>query len=107
MLLDQADERWLANKLRRTPIRWFFDGITPDEAKRMIGAVRERFEEVSRADHVRPVIVCDEWVRAPLFDMLQRFDPRIFVLSYTELSPDVRLTSRGVIRQFTDGVSAS
>jgi hypothetical protein len=107
LLLDQADERWLLGKLRRTPTRMLFDRITPEEAKGMIGAVRERFEEVARADHVLPVIVCDEWLRAPLFDMLQRFDPRIFVLSYTELSPEVRLTSRGVIRRFIGDVSAS
>jgi flagellar biosynthesis protein FlhA len=107
LLLDQADEQWLVNKLRRTPIKVFFDRITPEEAKRLIRAVQERFEEVARGDHARPVIVCDDWLRAPLFDMVHRFDPRIFVLSYTELSPDVRLTSRGVIRQFTEGASAS
>jgi hypothetical protein len=100
LLLDQADENWLASKLTRTPIRMLFE-ITPEEELRMVGTIRERFEEVARADHTAPVLVCEDYLRAPMFDLLQRFDPRIFVLSYTELSPGVRLTSRGVVRRFS------
>ena len=101
LLLDLADEAWLRSKLVKTPMRMFFDKITPEEELRMAATVRERFEEVARADHASPVLLCEDYLRAPLFDMLQRFDPRIFVLSYTELSPAVRLTSRGVIPRFS------
>lgn len=100
LLLDLPDEQWLVSKLNKTAMRLAFD-LTPEEALRTVVAVRERFDEVSRTDHAPPVLVCADNLRAPLFEMLQRFDPRIFVLSYAELSPDVRLTSRGVIRRFS------
>jgi hypothetical protein len=101
LLLDQADEAWLANKLTKIPMRMIFDEIAPEEELRMVATIREGFEQVARADHACPVLVCEDYLRAPLFDVLQRFDPRIFVLSYTELSPAVRLTSRGIIRRFS------
>jgi hypothetical protein len=100
LLLDLPDEQWLVSKLNKTATRLSFD-LTPEEALRTVVAVRERFDEVSRTDHAPAVLVCADNLRAPLFEMLQRFDPRIFVLSYAELSPEVRLTSRGVIRRFS------
>ena len=97
LLLEEADEQWLANKLNKTPVRMSLDKLTPEEALRIVAAVRDQFEAVARNDHAWPVLVCQDYLRAPLFDMLQRHDHRMFVLSPPELSPDVRLTSRGVI----------
>lgn len=101
MLLDPTDEQWLRGRLARSAIRLFFDKLSPEEARRIAAAVRERVEEVTRADRVVPVLVCADHLRQAMFDLLQRYDPRIFVLSYSELSPDVRMTWRGVVRRFS------
>jgi hypothetical protein len=106
LLLDPADERWLESRLNRKTVRLSFD-LKPEHALRMAAAVRGRFEVVARTDHAAPVVLCSDYLRSPVFDMLQRFDPRIFVLSYSELSPSVRLTSRGVIATFAPREAAS
>ena len=101
LLLERADEAWLESRLQVTKAglqRRF--RLTPQEALHLAAAMRERFEDVARTDHAPPVIVCEDHLRAPLFDVLQAFDPRLFVLSSSELSPDVRLTSRGLVRRF-------
>ncbi|MGA7240769.1 MAG: FHIPEP family type III secretion protein [Bryobacteraceae bacterium] len=101
LLLDLVDEMWLIGKLTKTTLRMRLEKLTPEEELRMMAAIRERFEEVARAEHESPILVCLDYLRAPLFEMLQRFDPRILVLSYTELSLTVRVTSRGVVRRFS------
>ena len=108
LLLDPADEQWLESNLQitKTGMRRNFK-LAPEEALRLAAAVRDRFEEVARADHAAPVIVCRDYLRSPLFDVLQSFDPRIFVLSRTELSTDVRLTPRGLVRRFTAAPGAA
>jgi hypothetical protein len=101
LLLDPVDEQWLASKLSKTRMALSLDKLTHEETLRTAAVVRERFEAVAQTDHAYPILVCEDNLRAALFELLQSFDPRIFVLSYTELSPNVRLTSRGVIRRFS------
>jgi hypothetical protein len=105
LVLVLADERWLEERLMEDRTSF---ALEPEEARRTAGAVRERFEDVARADHAYPVVVCDDNLRAPLFELLQHYDPRIFVLSYTELSTDVRLPPRGarVVRRFSPAADA-
>ncbi|HEV7266746.1 MAG TPA: FHIPEP family type III secretion protein [Falsiroseomonas sp.] len=101
LLLEPTDEAWLTSRVQvtRAGLQRRLQ-LAPQEALRLAAAMRERFEEVARADHAAPVIVCEDHLRAPLFDVLQGFDPRLFVLSFSELSPEVRLTSRGLVRRF-------
>jgi FHIPEP family len=108
LLLERADEAWLESRLQvtRAGLQRRFQ-LKPQEALQLAAAVRERFEDVARSDHAAPVIVCEDHLRAPLFDVLQAFDPRLFVLSYSELSPDVRLTSRGLVRRFAPTAEAA
>jgi hypothetical protein len=106
VLLERSDEDWLTTKLVKTPTRLAFEKLAPEELRRLVAQVRDRIETVTRADGTVPVLVCADHLRAPLFELLQRFDPRIFVLSYTELSPDVRRTWRGVVRRFAPSGAA-
>ena len=101
LLLDPDDELWLADEiLERDKGRLSLRKLGPDDELGFVTGLRERFEVVSRADHTLPVLVCEDHLRLPLFELLRRHDGRIHVLSYTELSPEVRLTSRGVIPRF-------
>jgi flagellar biosynthesis component FlhA len=71
--------------------------LKSEEAVELAAAITGNFETVVQTEDATPVLVCEEELRSPLFRMIQHFDPRIHVLSYTELSEDVQPRSCGVI----------
>ena len=50
---------------------------------------------------VMPVVACERSLRFPLLRIVERFDPRVSVLSYTELSPELRLVDAGLVRDWS------
>jgi flagellar biosynthesis component FlhA len=94
--MDATLEKALIERLRIADARQALD-LTIDQSLTLASAVRGAFETVLRSEDEAPVLVCEDAIRLPLFRMIQHFDPRIHVLSYTELSPEVRPVSRGMV----------
>ncbi len=98
MLLHPDIETELIKLLNVKDGQHFFNLVT-EKTLELAAAISGHFETVLRTEDATPVLVCDESVRAALFQLVQHFDPRIHVLSFTELSEDVRprLYGDGVI----------
>jgi flagellar biosynthesis protein FlhA len=54
--------------------------------------------ELNHENDVHPVLVCIPTLRLPLSSMLRRFDPRISVLSFSELPRDIAVTHAGLLK---------
>ena len=95
LMLDERFETLLSSKVVGSD-----DGpvlaIDPGTAGALAAALRRHFERNLR-DDVKPVVVCATKLRRPLSRLLRRFDPRIHVLSFTELSQDVIPVPAGLI----------
>jgi flagellar biosynthesis component FlhA len=96
LLMDETLEQELIDRLRIAGGRRTLD-LTLDQGLKLASAVRGTFETILRTEDMAPVLVCEDNLRLPLFRMIQHFDSRIHVLSYTELSPEVRPTSKGIV----------
>ncbi len=101
VLLDPALEEQLRAKLRiiGDEVRSILD-VTPDQALKLAAVIKGKFEEILRNEDAVPVLVCEDNLRLPIFRLIRYFDPRIYVLSYPELSSEVHLTSKGIVPGF-------
>ncbi len=96
MLFDEATESALIEHLGVNKGQPSL-ALKSEQAVELAAAIIGHFETVLRSENEIPVLVCEEELRSPLFRMLQHFDSRIHVLSYTELSEEVQPHSYGVI----------
>jgi flagellar biosynthesis component FlhA len=96
MLFGEATESTLIEHLGVNKGQPAF-ALKSEQAVELAAAISGHFETVVQTEDATPVLVCEEELRSPLFRMIQHFDPRIYVLSYTELSEDVQPRSYGVI----------
>ena len=97
LVLDQAYEDRLVSLIRRSDDGHVL-GLDPAGALALASAVR-RHVELKRREDLPPVVVCVPALRLPLSRMLRRYDPRIHVLSFTELSPEIMLVPAGLVEQ--------
>jgi hypothetical protein len=70
--------------------------IDPERALALASEVRAHLE-LHRENDVYPVLACIPTLRYPLSSLLRRFDPRISVLSFTELPVDFAVTEAGLL----------
>lgn len=92
MLLESEVELQLRDLLQIAESRHTFN-LSTDQALKLAAAIRGHFEKVLRTENTAPVLlVLEDSLRLPLFRMMQHFDPRIQVLSFSELTSDVRPT---------------
>jgi hypothetical protein len=96
MLFGEATESTLIERLGVNRGQPAF-ALKSEEAVELAAAISGQFATVVQTEDSTPVLVCEEELRSPLFRMIQHFDPRLHVLSYTELSEDVQPRSCGVI----------
>lgn len=97
LVLEEEFEQHLANRVRQQDNGRVLR-LDPDPALALASATRGHFERSLRND-VQPVLVCVPTLRLPLARMLQRFDPRMHVLSFTELAPEVTVTFAGMVTE--------
>lgn len=81
--------------------------LNVDEALLLAATIRGYFEQVLRTEDAAPVLACEEALRMPLSQLLLRFDARIRVVGYSELSTEVRLSGKGVIPGVALGPAAA
>lgn len=103
--LEDGLERYLVNRLSRPSEGSRALRLDPAQALALASAIRRHVERCLRDDDMLPVVMTSAPVlRLPLFRLLERFDPRIHVLSITELLSEVpwidagRVTEQHVLR---------
>ena len=96
LLMDAELEQSLVRRLQIADERHSL-ALSPEEGMTVAAAVRAAFEDVLRTEDSAPVLVCEDALRKPIQDLVHDFDARIYALSYTELSPEIRPESKGAV----------
>jgi flagellar biosynthesis protein FlhA len=73
-----------------------FLAIDPQTAEQLSLMVAAQMEQAEQAGH-QPVLVCAARIRAPLARIVRTAAPRLPVLSYAELGPQLQLETLGVV----------
>ena len=73
-----------------------FLAIDPQTAEQLSLTVAAQMEQAEQAGH-QPVLVCAARIRAPLARIVRTAAPRLPVLSYAELGPQLQLETLGVV----------
>jgi len=96
IVLEDSLEEQLVTRLRPSDAG---DYLRMDAAEaRLLGsAVTLHIERSLREEDALPVVVCVAVLRRPLFRLLQRYDRRVYTLSFTELSPEQRVSIAGQV----------
>jgi hypothetical protein len=104
IILDETFERNLLDRLRSTEGQQL--PLDPAEAQALTASISRHVARSLRESDVMPVVACERGLRFPLLRLIERFDPRVRVLSYTELSPDLRLVDAGMISGASQAATA-
>ena len=70
--------------------------LNAERALALASEVRAYFE-VHHSNDVYPVVVCSPVLRYPLSSMLRRFDPRVSVLSFSEVPLEIAVSPAGLV----------
>jgi len=73
------------------------ESIPPDVVNRLVKGI-ERAVNSEAARGVQPVIVCSSAIRRHLKKLLERFVPSLVVISNSEIAPNVKLYTMGMVR---------
>ncbi|MGC8626009.1 MAG: flagellar biosynthesis protein FlhA [Acidimicrobiales bacterium] len=95
LTLDPLLEHQLSEALR-TGDNGSFLALPPDQAEALTLAVAQRSREAEQQGD-SPVLVCAAPLRPALRKLVRTAAPRVPVLSYAELAPQLRLDTRGVV----------
>jgi flagellar biosynthesis protein FlhA len=93
--IDPLLEHQLSEALRASDAGSFL-ALAPDRAEALTLAVAQRAREAEQQGDM-PVLVCAAPLRPALRKLVHTATPRLPVLSYAELGPQLRLDTRGVV----------
>jgi len=91
IVLDSQWEERIAGAIVSTN-QGSFAALEPAEVRRLVDHVKEGIEKGSQKGQL-PVLLTTPELRRHVRKMLQRFMPSVSVLSYNEISPDIRLVA--------------
>jgi len=104
IILDEAFEKNLLNRLRSAEGGQQL-ALDPVEAQALAASISRHVARSLNESEVMPVVACERNLRLPLLRLIERFDARVKVLSYTELSPDLRLVDAGMVSGVTQAAA--
>ncbi|MGG1480330.1 flagellar biosynthesis protein FlhA [Bacillus smithii] len=93
--LSAQVEKLIADSVQQTEHGNYLS-IDPVNSQKLIEAVSKKVEEVSIMQQM-PVILCSPAIRMFVRQLLERYFPRLPILSYNELEPNVEVQSVGVV----------
>ncbi len=70
--------------------------LAPEDAQRLLNQLQAASDQLAQA-HPAPVVLCSAPVRAAVRRLIEATLPRVAVLSFTEISPDVSIEALGSI----------
>ena len=72
--------------------------LDPDFTRRMLDNLNSELERAISSSGNQPVILCSSPIRMPFRRLIERTYPQIAVMSYNEISNNVKAKSIGVVR---------
>ena len=98
LLLDKAYEDQLLGQVHQSDEGGVLD-LEPSRALALASVIISQLELHLMDEDVQPVVLCPPELRMPLFRKLRPFDPRIYVLSATEMSPEFGYRPAGLVQE--------
>ena len=71
-------------------------GLNPRQVNSLFEGIAERVEEMSNLG-VRPAILVSPQIRRAVRKFVESVFPNVFIISYSELTPETELKSVGVV----------
>jgi flagellar biosynthesis protein FlhA len=93
--LSAQVEKLIADSVQQTEHGNYLS-MDPGHSQKLIEAISKKMEEVSVMQQT-PVILCSPAIRMYVRQLLERYFPRLPILSYNELEPNVEVQSVGVV----------
>lgn len=93
--LDQRMEDLLREKLQKGEYGTSL-ALEPSLAQKILGSFHQSMDRIAPL-HYQPVILCSPIIRRHLKRLLERFLPQVAVLSHSELTPQAKIQSLGVV----------
>ena len=72
--------------------------LDPDFTRRLLDSLNYELEKAITATGAQPVILCSSPIRMPFRRLIERTYPQISVMSYNEISNNVKAKSVGVVK---------
>ncbi|MEB3245349.1 MAG: flagellar biosynthesis protein FlhA [Vampirovibrionales bacterium] len=94
--LSNEWERLLDETCQRTELGTMFL-LNPIQVQELIEITSDTIRQVQEQYNRIPVILCGPRIRLPLYQLLDRHLPNVFVVSYSELIPDIQVQAVGNI----------
>ena len=96
LVLDPAVERTISNALLLDPASKRTPALEPRFAEQILKRLAGNVEKMM-ASNMTPVLLCGAELRIFLKDFIQRAVPHLKVISMSEISPNIKLKSFGVV----------
>jgi len=93
--LDQRMEDVLREKIQKGEYGTTL-ALEPNLAQKILGSIHQCMDRIGPL-HYQPVILCSPIIRRHLKRLLERFLPQVAVLSHSELTPQAKIQSLGVV----------
>jgi flagellar biosynthesis protein FlhA len=93
--IDQKIEDTLRDKIQRTD-QGAYLSLEPSLAQRILRSISHTIDKVANLN-LQPVILCSPIIRRHLKKLLDRFLPQVAVLSHSELTPQTKIQSLGIV----------
>jgi len=94
--LDDSLETEIAKNIQTTEQKEYL-ALPPERVQQVVQSVSDTLQKTGAMEEI-PIILCNGEVRPHLQKLLERFLPDIIVLSYNEISSEVKIRSLGVIK---------
>jgi flagellar biosynthesis protein FlhA len=93
--VDQKVEDILRDKIQRAD-QGSYLSLEPNLAQRILKNINQAIEKIAHLN-VQPILLCSPMVRRHLKKLLDRFLPQVVVLSHSELTPQTKIQSLGIV----------
>lgn len=94
LLLDSELESKLIQQAQQGKLHPESLGLTPQEMENLFEAATTGFERLLAGGH-RPIIITSPVLRQAMYDFLKQSQPELSVLSYNDLTMDIRIVNEG------------
>ncbi|MBB6061672.1 flagellar biosynthesis protein FlhA [Thermosipho japonicus] len=94
--IDNELEKNLVNLVRESDTERYLD-LNPEIMRELIESISNSLENIMKKGY-NPVLICSSTLRPLISDLLLKFIPGVFIISYDEIPENVSMQIEGVVR---------
>lgn len=95
MTVDQNVEKTISQSVTQTD-QGSFLAIEPETARKIVRNIAGKLETFTKLNR-QPIVICSAHVRSHLRKLVERFIPDLVVLSYNEISSNIKIQPMGTV----------